>query len=64
MYIEKESHMKHQLNQTPNFDYLGHPVNAYHFLRHIASGWNNILEKTSQTGNEKDLLDYYGKSKI
>ena len=36
-------HYIHQLNQTPNYDYLGHPVNAYHLIRHVASGWDNIL---------------------
>ena len=36
-------HYIHQLNQTPNYDYLGHPLNAYHFIRHVASGWDNIM---------------------
>ena len=38
-----KNHHLHKLNDNPNFDYLGHPVNAYHFIRHVASGWNRIL---------------------
>ena len=38
-----KNHHLHKLNDNPNFDYLGHPVNAYHFIRHVASGWKKIL---------------------
>ena len=38
-----KNHHLHKLNDDPNFDYLGHPVNAYHFIRHVASGWKKIL---------------------
>ena len=38
-----KNHHLHKLNDNPNFDYLGHPVNAYHFIRHVASGWKRIL---------------------
>ena len=37
------NHHLHELNDTPNLDYLGHPINAYHFIRHVASGWTRIL---------------------
>jgi len=40
-----KNHQIHQLNQTPNYDYLGHPVNAYHFIRHVASGWASVLDE-------------------
>lgn len=38
------SHKHHTLDQEPNYDFLGHPVNAYHFVRHVASGWNKVRE--------------------
>ena len=38
-----KNHNLHKLNDNPNFDFLGHPVNAYHFIRHVASGWKKIL---------------------
>ena len=38
-------HKIHQLDQTPNYDYLGHPVNAYHFIRHVASGWATVIDE-------------------
>ena len=38
-----KNHHLHKLKDEPNFDYLGHPVNAYHFIRHVASGWKKIL---------------------
>ena len=31
------------LNQEPNYDYLGHPVNSYHFIRHMATGWPSVM---------------------
>ena len=40
-----KNHKIHQLNKPPNYDYLGHPVNAYHFIRHVASGWASVLDK-------------------
>ena len=39
------SHKIHQLDQEPNFDYLGHPLDAYHFVRHVATGWERIRNK-------------------
>ena len=39
-----QHHYIHQLNQTPNYEYLGHPVNAYHLVRHVASGWSNVID--------------------
>ena len=46
-----ENHDLHQLNDTPNLDYLGHPINAYHFIRHVASGWKRILNDGPQINN-------------
>ena len=40
-----KNHKTHQLNQAPNYDYLGHPVNAYHLIRHVASGWATVLDE-------------------
>ena len=40
-----------ELNDTPNLDYLGHPINAYHFIRHVASGWKRILNDGPQIDN-------------
>ena len=40
-YIKQ--HYLHQLNKTPDYEYLGHPINAYHLIRHVASDWNNVL---------------------
>ena len=41
----------HKLNGNPNLDYLGHPINAYHFIRHVASGWKRILSDGPQIDN-------------
>ena len=43
-----KNHHLHKLNDTPNLDYLGHPINAYHLIRHVASGWNRILNDAPQ----------------
>jgi hypothetical protein len=31
-------HNELKLNEEPNIDFLGHPINAFHFVRHVASG--------------------------
>ena len=33
------------MDQDPNFDYLGHPLDAYHFVRHVATGWERVREE-------------------
>ena len=54
-YIQQ--HYIHQLNQTPNYNYLGHPINAYHFIRHVASGWDLVLKDMLE--NKSWLHDNY-----
>ena len=47
------------LDEEPNYDFLGHPINAYLFVRHVAHGWSFIkeslekvdLNKTQDFGN-------------
>ena len=54
-------HKIHKLNESPNYDYLGHPINAYHLIRHVASGWSNILENVMNDdvfGVIEDLSKY------
>lgn len=41
-YITRHYELK--LDEKPNYDFLGHPINAFHFVRHVASGWANIKE--------------------
>ena len=36
------SHHLHGLNRTPHYTHLGHPINAYHLIRHVASGWDKV----------------------
>lgn len=40
-----EGHYLHRLNTTPNWEYLGHPINSYHFVRHITTGWKHIFSE-------------------
>ena len=39
-----KNHYLHGLNATPNYSYLGHPINAYHLIRHVGSGWDKIIK--------------------
>ena len=67
-------HHLHKLNATPNLYYLGHPINAYHLIQHVASGWNRILNDaprindwiTHNTGQImwNNLLNDKGKLKL
>ena len=54
-------HKIHQLNQTPNYDYLGHPVNAYHFIRHVASGWASVMDEVMDNNDTLSLIQDLGK---
>ena len=33
------------MDEAPNYDFLGHPLNAYLFVRHVANGWSKIKEQ-------------------
>ena len=37
-------HNELHLYETPSMNFLGHPINAFHFVRHVASGWTNVRE--------------------
>ena len=57
-----KTHYMHNLNQTPNFNHLGHPLNAYHLIRHVASGWNYLIENEFKNIPEIQLKHEFGKS--
>lgn len=50
------SHKLLTLDRGPNYEFLGHPINAYHFIRHVASGWYKIQE--SVLGNNSIINDF------
>ena len=56
-------HKIHQLNQIPNYDYLGHPVNAYHFIRHVSSGWASVIDNV-MNNDTFSLIEDLGKIKL
>jgi len=37
-----------ELKNKSKEEYLGHPINAYHLIRHVALGWDSIHEKILQ----------------
>jgi len=37
-------HNELKLFETPNYEFLGHPINAFHFVRHVAAGWTDVRE--------------------
>ena len=39
------SHHSNQLDQEPNYEYLSHPLDAYHFVRHISSKWERLRQE-------------------
>ncbi len=52
-----ESHQALKLDQGPNYDFLGHPVNAYHFVRHVASGWQKVQDNVIGNGTLREDLN-------
>ena len=60
-----ESHKKLELNQEPNVDYLGHPINGYNLIKHAAMGWKNFHFKINPHLNETIAnLDYMQVSSV
>jgi hypothetical protein len=37
-------HNELRLFETPNYEFLGHPINGFHFVRHVAAGWTDVRE--------------------
>ena len=49
-----------ELNQEPNVDYLGHPINAYNLIKHTAMGWKDFHFNINPTLNETiSNLEYF-----
>ena len=45
-----QSHKELNLDRGPNYEFLGSPINAYHFVRHVAAGWKSIQENVIGDG--------------
>jgi len=43
------------LNMEPNFEYLGHPINSYHFIHHMASGWPLVMSYVTSAIKSRGL---------
>merc|ERR1712223_297310 len=51
------SHKELNLDHGPNYEFLGNPINAYHFVRHVAAGWKRIQDHVVGEGGEALLND-------
>ena len=40
-----------ELDQEPNVEYLGHPINAFNLIKHTAVGWSYINDTVKQPLN-------------
>ena len=54
-YRYVKQHKRHQLNIEPNLNYLGHPINAYHLIRHVVYGWEYISHYLSALTEKRPL---------
>ena len=50
-----------ELKNKSKAEYLGHPINAYHLIRHVALGWDGIhpnilMNKTYWTENLGSMI--------
>ena len=61
VYSYVMQHYKQNLNQTPNYNYLGHPINAYHFIRHVVYGWEYVSRHLPELMAKKPLPRALGK---
>ena len=46
-----KNHKKLELDQEPNVEYLGHPINAYNLIKHSAIGWKFLNHSVVQPLN-------------
>ena len=54
-----------RLDEEPNFEYLGHPINSYLLVRHVAFGYGHLTNKVVPLENAtKEFLgkDYFYKN--
>ena len=47
-----KNHKKLKLDQEPSIDYIGHPINAFNFIKHSAQGWRIFNENVNERLNE------------
>lgn len=60
-------HKRLTLDREPNYDFLGHPFNAYTFVRHVGNNWlkirNSIAHidrnETSEFGKLRQFNSFY-----
>ena len=53
-------HHRLRLDEPPNYSFLGHPLNAYFFVRHVANGWTKIKEQLEKfEGNATEEYSEY-----
>ena len=50
-YRYVKNHKKLELDQEPNVEYLGHPINAYNLIKHSAIGWKFLNHSVVQPLN-------------
>ena len=50
-----KQHNRYKLNNTPNHNHLGHPINAYHLIRHVVYGWEYISHHLSALTEKRPL---------
>ena len=43
-----KEHYSLEMQNKSKSEYLGHPINAYHLIRHVALGWDGINENILQ----------------
>ena len=49
-----------RLNEEPNFEFLGHPINSYHLVRHVAFAYEHVAAKVGPVVNStKEFLGNY-----
>ena len=54
-------HHRHKLNNKPTMKYLGHPINAYHLIRHVVYGWEYVSHYLSALMERRPLPTALGK---
>ena len=60
-YRYVKNHKKLELDQAPNVEYLGHPINAYNLIKHSAIGWKFLNHSIVQPLNISlgHISEYY-----
>ncbi len=64
-YISNHRSLGLDRDSGPDYDYLGHPLNSYHLVRHAGLGWEELRGAENRTrkalGTNKEIKMFFSR---